>query len=154
MSRIFSRLVTPVIKAADALSPVIDLVIRLWMANIFWKSGLAKIADWDRTVFLFVNVFKAPVFPPYVAAVLATGAELICPVLLVLGLAARASSAVLIFLTFMAAISFHLGAEDASNNWGEGYLSHIYFTLLLAVTLLHGPGKLSIDYLIRKRYMR
>lgn len=87
------------------------------------------------------------------AAVLATGAELICPVLLIIGLATRMSSAVLIFLTFMAAISFHLGVTDASTNWNEGYLSHIYFTMLLAVLFFHGAGKVSVDYFICKKFM-
>ncbi|MEO5573617.1 MAG: DoxX family protein [Gammaproteobacteria bacterium] len=153
MANAITNVISTVIRGADVLSPLINLVIRLWMANIFWKSGLAKIDDWNRTLFLFENVFKVPVFPPHVAAVLATGAELICPVLLVIGLATRLSSAVLIFLTFMAAVSFHLGAVDASTNWNEGYLSHIYFTLLLAVLFFHGAGKVSVDYFIRKRFM-
>ena len=132
-----TNIIKPVIKAADMLSPVIDLIIRIWMANIFWKSGLAKISDWPHTLDLFKYEFKVPIFPPDVAAVLATTSELGCSVLLVIGLATRLSSGMLMFLTFMAAISYHLGAPDASTSWGEGYLSHIYFEMLLAVILLH-----------------
>jgi putative oxidoreductase len=148
-----ANVIKPVIKGADMLSPVIDLIIRLWMANIFWKSGLAKISDWEHTLDLFRFEFKVPVLPPELAAVLATSAELICPVLLVAGLATRFSAAVLMFLTFMAAISYHLAVENAHNNWGQGYLAHIYFEMLLAVIVLHGPGKLSIDHFIRKKFM-
>lgn len=139
-------------KGANALSSLLDLFIRLWMANIFWSSGLVKISNFDKTLDIFTTVFKVPLFNPTLAAVLATGTELIGSVLLVLGLATRFASASLIFLTFMAAISYHLGVPDAASNWGEGYLAHIYFGILLAVLLLHGPGKLSLDHYLWRRY--
>ena len=40
-----SALATPLIRGLDFLSPGIDLLIRLWVANVFWKSGLTKIAS-------------------------------------------------------------------------------------------------------------
>jgi len=139
-------------KGINALSSLLDLFIRLWMANIFWASGLVKISNFDKTLDIFTTVFKVPLFNPTLAAVLATGTELIGSVLLVLGLATRFASASLIFLTFMAAISYHLDVPDAASNWGEGYLAHIYFGILLAVLLLHGPGKLSLDHYLWRRY--
>ncbi|MDP1708161.1 MAG: DoxX family protein [Gammaproteobacteria bacterium] len=148
----FSSGINAIVNGANALSSLLDLFIRLWMANIFWSSGLVKIGNFDKTLDIFTTVFKVPLFNPTLAAVLATGTELIGAVLLVLGLATRFASASLIFLTFMAAISYHLDVPDAASTWGEGYLSHIYFGILLTVLMLHGPGKLSLDHYLWRRY--
>ena len=88
-------LATPIINGLDFLSPVIDLFIRLWVANVFWKSGLTKIASWDATVALFTYEYHVPLLPPEIAATLGTAVELIFPVLLAFGLGARLSAAVL-----------------------------------------------------------
>jgi len=50
----------------------------------------------------------------------------------------------------MAVISFWhvLGENEAALN------SHIFWGSLLLVTLFHGPGMLSLDHLIRRRYLR
>ena len=34
-------------KGFALLAPFVDLGIRLWIANIFFKSGLTKIKNWD-----------------------------------------------------------------------------------------------------------
>jgi putative oxidoreductase len=34
-----------------------------------------------------------------------------------------------------------------------GLKDHVYWGILLLVPLLHGPGKISIDYFIRRRWM-
>ncbi|HLF22852.1 MAG TPA: hypothetical protein VI565_02945, partial [Burkholderiales bacterium] len=57
----------PVIRGFDFLSPLLDLGIRLWVANVFWKSGLTKIASWDNTVLLFENEYQVPLLSPEVA---------------------------------------------------------------------------------------
>ncbi len=135
-----------VTKGLDYLSPFIDLGIRLWVANVFWKSGLTKIESWDSTIALFSYEYKVPLLSPEVAAVLGTGTELIFPVLLVLGLGTRFSAAVLFVFNYIAVISYPELNE-------VGLKDHVYWGILLLVTLLHGPGKLSIDYFIRRRWM-
>ena len=35
------------------LTPLFDLAIRLYVASVFFKSGLTKIQDWSSTVALF-----------------------------------------------------------------------------------------------------
>ncbi|HEU0204348.1 MAG TPA: DoxX family protein, partial [Burkholderiaceae bacterium] len=68
------------------LAPVIDLTVRLWVAAVFFKSGLTKIQSWDTTLLLFENEYQVPFLSPETAALLGTGAELVLPVLLALGL--------------------------------------------------------------------
>lgn len=142
-----TRLAAPIIKGLDFLSPLIDLGVRLWVANVFWKSGVESLRDWQMTVDLFTNEFHVPLLPPLTAAVLGTGVELIFPVLLALGLAGRFAAFVLFIFNITAVISYP-GLSEV------GLKDHMYWgLLLLLVPLLHGPGKISIDHFIRRRLM-
>ena len=139
-------LAKPLIKGLDWLSSVLDLVIRFWVAKVFFTSGLTKLMSWDTTIALFTNEYDVPLLPPEVAAPMAAFTELTFPVLLVLGFGARLSSVVLFVFNIIAATSY----PDLSE---VGLKDHIYWGLLLLVPLLHGPGKISIDYFISKKYM-
>lgn len=136
----------PTIKLLETLRPLLDLGIRLYIANVFFFSGLLKTDSWWKTVSQFERDFHVPLLSPEVAAYLGTAAELILPVFLVLGLGGRAAAAGLFVFNAVAIISF---AELA----GTGLTLHHLWGLLLLVTLIHGPGKLSIDHFIRKKYM-
>ena len=141
-----SALTSPMVRGLDFLGPAIDLVIRLWVANVFWKSGLTKIASWESTVALFTYEYSVPLLSPEMAAFLGTAVELSMPVLLVLGLGTRLSAGILFVFNILAVISYpdlnEIGIKD-----------HQYWGLLLLVPLLHGPGKLSIDHFLRKKFM-
>lgn len=120
--------------------PVLVLFMRFWMAKIFWYSGLTKISNWQSTVFLFKEEYKVPVIPPEIAAYFATAFELTCPVLLILGLGTR--FATLPMLAMTAVIQFtYLDLID-----------HRYWAMLLALILFYGPGTLSLDHLISKKF--
>ncbi len=131
----------------EDISPVIDLAIRLYIANIFWKSGLTKIANWDSTVYLFTHLYNVPVLSPEIAAASATMVELGGAIMLALGLASRFGTAALFILNIVAATSY----PDLSD---AGRELHIYWGMFLLIFLLHGPGKLSIDHFIRRKLMR
>jgi putative oxidoreductase len=133
------------IRGLDALAPVGDLVIRLWVANVFWKSGLTKIQSIETTLQLFRYEYSVPLLPPELAAYLAMFAELTFSVLLALGLAGRLSAAALFFVNLVAVISYPALEET-------GLVQHQLWGLLLLVPLLHGPGRLSLDHLIARRY--
>jgi len=141
-----TRLAAPVIRGLESLTPFIDLGVRLWVANVFWRSGLASVHDWETTVDLFRYEYSVPLLSPHVAAVLGTGVELIFPVLLAIGLAGRLSAGVLFVFNIIAVISY-----PALNE--VGLKDHTYWGILLLVSLLHGPGRISIDYLIRRKWM-
>ena len=147
-----TRLKTTALRLAQAatrglrtLSPAVDLLIRVLVASVFFKSGLTKIASWTSTVSLFENEYAVPLLPPEVAALLGTGVELFFPVLLVLGLGSRFAAAGLFVFNIIAVISYP--------DLGEiGLKDHQMWGLLLLVTLLHGPGRLSLDHLIVRRF--
>ncbi|MEJ2398049.1 MAG: DoxX family protein [Gammaproteobacteria bacterium] len=145
--RKLSTLAARAIYGLEFLAPVVDLGARLWLANVFWKSGLTKITTWDSTLTLFNYVYAVPLLPPDIAAVLATAVELGGAILLAIGLAARFGTAALFVLNAVAVISY----SDLS---AVGLKDHYYWGLLLLIFLVRGPGKLSLDYWIRSRLFR
>jgi len=79
-----------------------------------------------------------PLLNPTVAAFLGTGAELVLPVLLVLGLFGRPAAAGLMALNVVAVISL-MDVPDAA------LMGHVFWGSLLFALLLWGPGPLSLD---------
>jgi putative oxidoreductase len=127
------------------LAPVLDLAIRLWVAKVFFLSGLTKIQSWDSTLSLFESEYSVPFLPPELAAYMGTFTELFFPVLLVLGLGTRFAAGVLFVFNVIAVLSYP--------DLGEiGLKDHQYWGLLLLIPLLHGPGKISIDHFIRRHF--
>jgi putative oxidoreductase len=145
MTSSVSRFVGPTIKGLDLLSSVLDLAIRLYVASVFFQSGLTKIASWSSTLALFEDEYHVPLLPPAIAAYLGTAVELGIPVLLVLGFGTRFASVVLFVFNIVAAISY----PDLSDS---GLKDHILWGWLLAVLVLHGPGRISLDFLIWRKF--
>ena len=137
-------LVSKAVKGIAFVSPVFDLAIRLYVAKVFFLSGLTKIQSWDSTLSLFENEYAVPLLPPELAAYLGTAAELCLPPLLALGIGTRAVALAAFVFNLVAATSY----PDISP---AGIKDHILWGALLAVTFFHGPGKLSLDYLIARR---
>jgi len=127
--------------------PVFTLAVRVWVSLIFFRSGLQKMADWDATLFLFQEEYNLPILEPKLAAILATAFELGMPVMLVLGLAARISALPLLAITFV--IQFVL----ASSNSTYLNVEHYYWIFLLSFIVIYGPGKLSMDYALRRVFI-
>jgi putative oxidoreductase len=132
-------------KGLAFLTPVLDLAIRIWVGCVFFQSGMVKITSWSSTLALFENEYMVPLLPPHLAAYLGTAAELGLPVFLVLGLGGRFAAAALFVFNIIAVLSYP--------DLGEvGIKDHQYWGLMLLVTLFHGPGKLSIDHWIRRKF--
>ena len=136
-------------RAMDFLNPIFDLGVRLWVAYVFFKSGLTKIQSWETTKMLFEYEYEVPLLPPELAAYLGTAAELGLPVVLAIGLASRFTALALFLFNIVAVVaysSFLLGDEGAA-----GLQQHILWGVMMLITLFHGPGKLSLDYLLCKK---
>ncbi|MGO8756419.1 MAG: DoxX family protein [Gallionellaceae bacterium] len=131
----------------EYLAPVFDLGLRLFLANVFLKSGLTKIQNWDSTLYLFSDVYQVPLLPSDVAAYLATSAELGLSVLLVLELFGRFATSGLFILNAVAVISYADLSEAGRNQ-------HLYWGLLLAVLLLISRWQWSIDYWLERRLQK
>lgn len=127
-------------------APIFDLSVRIMIGLVFFRSGMQKLDDWESTIFLFQEEYKVPLLPPEIAAVLGTFNELVMPVLLFLGLAARLAVLPLIGMTLV--IQFVLGATNPSYDNVE----HYYWLALLGMILVRGPGRLSLDHIIRTKF--
>jgi putative oxidoreductase len=124
--------------ALELLRPVAQLAARLYVASVFFRSGLTKLHDWDTTLALFADEYHVPFLSPTVAALMGTGGELVLPVLLVFGLFGRFAAAGLAVLNVVAAISLMDLPEPA-------LMGHVFWGSLLLGLLLWGPGALSLD---------
>ena len=121
---------------------VLALPLRAAVAVVFWNSALVKLASWDTTIALFTDEYQVPLLPPELAANMALSIELTTPILLVLGLLTRAAALVLLGMTTVIEVFVY----------PQAWPTHIQWAAMLLILLCRGPGALSIDHLIRKRF--
>lgn len=130
-----------------SLATVVSTPARLFIATVFLLSGRTKVEGLltvkDSTYVLFEYEYALPLIPSEVAAHLATYAEHLFPVLLLMGLASRLSAAALLGMTAVIQIFVY----------PEAWMTHLGWAAALAFILFRGPGALSLDYLIRRRLM-
>ncbi|GGP20163.1 DoxX family protein [Silvimonas iriomotensis] len=135
-------------RIAAALAPVVDLIARVYVAHVFWLSGLTKLNDWHITLALFADEYKVPLLPPAVAAVMSTTGEIGFSILLTLGLAGRFSAAGLFVINAVALISYHASLDAA------GVKDHILWGTILVFLIVHGVGVLSADGWLKRQLDR
>lgn len=126
---------------------LLALVARLGIANVFWTSGQTKVEGFhlrDATFVLFRDEYKVPLLPADIAAYLATTAEHVFPILLVIGFASRLSALALLGMT--AVIQLFV--------FPDGWPEHILWFGLLLMIFARGPGAISLDHLLWSRLHR
>ena len=155
-----------VIQAAIALCAriphsLIALLARFSIAAVFWKSGQTKVEGlaldlvegtfrlgWPHlsgsAVALFRDEFKLPLIPPELAAPLAATAEHVLPLLLLIGLATRFSALGLLGMTAVIQVFVY----------PDAYPTHGVWAALLLYLVARGPGAVSIDRWLARRYGR
>ncbi|MGR0137649.1 MULTISPECIES: DoxX family protein [Pseudomonas] len=138
---------------------LIAFLARFSIAAVFWKSGQTKVQGFAidlingtfelgeprlaaSTLPLFRSEYKVPLLSPEVAAHLAAFAEHFFPLLILLGLATRYSALALIGMTLVIQLFVYPDAYPTHGTW---------LTVLLLL-VAKGPGRLSIDHLIARRY--
>jgi NADH dehydrogenase FAD-containing subunit/uncharacterized membrane protein YphA (DoxX/SURF4 family) len=141
--RIASRWAPPLEKAqgiggilSSKIAPILDLVVRVWLAQTFFVSGLLKTINWPATVFLYTAEHPVPGLAPPFAATLGTGIELICPPLLLVGLLTRGAAIPLLVSVAVLEITY------------KSLDTNLYQMLLLGLLIVRGAGPLSLDHAI------
>ena len=124
------------------LGSAVLLVERFWMARVFFRSGLTKIADWDNTLYLFANEYSVPVLSPWLSAHMAAAVELTAPGFLLLGLASRLATLPMLAMTAVIQFTY------------ESHPDHAVWAMLLSTILCFGPGRLSVDYYLRRKFLK
>ncbi len=117
------------------------LFVRVWIAKVFFMSGLTKIDNWENTLILFEYEYAVPLLPVAFAAYSATFFELAMPVLLVGGLMARSAALPLLVMTAVIEFTYLSNPE------------HVWWAVALGLIMIKGAGPLSLDYLAL-RYFR
>lgn len=123
------------------------LVARLGIASVFFLSGRTKVEGLltikASTYALFASEYALPLISPDLAAVLATWAEHLFPVLLVLGLGTRIGAAALLAMTAVIEIFVY----------PDAWPTHLTWAGLLLPLLAYGGGRWSLDGLFRPRHL-
>ena len=117
---------------------ITQLLARIGVGAVFFKSGMTKLASWEFTLMLFREEYRVPLLPPEIAAPLATATELSMPVLLALGLFARLATLPLLGMVLVIQLFVY------PQSWAE----HLTWTALLLLILTRGPGAISLDRVI------
>ena len=130
-----------------------QLLLRVTVALPFWQSGLTK---WDGFLqlspgakYLFANEFRLHLFGaevgfpfPEASAFLAGLGEICLPTLLVLGLGTRFAALGLLLMTGVIQLTVP-----------DGWMTyHLPWAAMLLPLLAYGPGRVSIDHWLARRY--
>jgi putative oxidoreductase len=138
-----------IVQAAAAPS-FVQLLLRFALAVPFWKSGILKWDGFlrlsDTAVTLFTDEFMLhlpggpyPYPAPTVMAFLSGCAEISFPILLVFGLATRFAALGLLFMTLIVELTVP-----------DGWPVHITWAAMALAIIAWGPGRLSLDCLVRR----
>lgn len=118
------------------------LAVRIFPAAMFWASGRTKVDGLSikaSTFALFEDIYAIPIVPPHLAAIMASVAEHLFPILLVLGLATRLSALALLGMTLVIQTFVFPEAWMTHGLWAAAFLTVIKF----------GPGRISLDRVLR-----
>lgn len=121
---------------------VVSLALRIFPAMVFFQSGRTKVEGLfsikESTWFLFEHEYALPLIPSNLAAVLATTAEHLLPILMILGLATRLSALGLLAMTAVIQIFVY----------PDAWVTHGLWAAALLAVVARGPGALSLDHLL------
>ncbi|WP_426618199.1 DoxX family protein [Pseudomonas rustica] len=140
---------------------LIAFIARFAIAAVFWKSGQTKIEGlaidlidgtfqlgWprlaDSTIPLFTSEYHVPLLSPEIAAHMAAFAEHFFPVLILVGFATRFSAMALLGMTLTIQLFVYPDAYPTHGTWAA----------VLLYLMATGPGKMSIDHLIARRFAK
>ena len=152
LARLVDLPATGLARLGAAPREVASLGLRLALAVPFFYSGLTKWDGFGRlsagAVYLFTEEFRLHLFgaeiaypAPTVTAALAGTAEIVLPILLVLGLAGRWAALGLLVMTGVVQLT-------VPDGWANFHLP--WAAMALAILAL-GPGRIALDALLLRR---
>jgi putative oxidoreductase len=121
---------------------IIQLAMRFGVGLVFFNAGVLKYQSFEFAVKLFEDEYKVPLLAPAVAARMAMFNELTFSTLLFLGLGTRFATLPLLGMIMVIQLFVYPSAWPDHLLWGS----------ILIFLLTRGPGVLSVDHLIDRRF--
>ena len=118
--------------------PLVDLLIRVWLAQTFFVSAIVKLADWNKALYLSANEYPVTWLDPVTAAYIGVSIEFLGALLLAFGLATRLAALAMLALVLV----IHLNYLSLDLN--------LLQAALLAWFVVHGAGALSLDRMLSR----
>jgi NADH dehydrogenase/putative oxidoreductase len=118
--------------------PVVDLLVRLWIAQMFFVSAVVKLANWQNALLLSANEYPVSWMSPVTAAYVGVAIEFFGAVLLAAGLATRVAAAAMLCL----ALVVHLNYLALDLN--------LLQMALLGWFVVRGAGTFSLDHALAR----
>jgi len=119
------------------LWPKVDLLIRLWLAQIFFASGVLKLVNWQTALDLAAHEYPVSFMSPVTAAYVGVSIEVLGAGLLAFGLMTRYAAVPMLILSLI--IQFDYMPFDTQLFWAAIFL---WYALI-------GAGPISLDGLLR-----
>ena len=148
----FADLVTRVYAWLDSTEWVVRLIVRIAVGLEFFGSGLGKLGKLGGLMQYFRSLgIPAPeILAPFVAST-----ELVCGVLIAIGLATRPAAVMLCGVLTVAIVTAAAPEKHITASW-HGlleffYLPEVLLFLLLAWLVFAGPGRASLDARVSAR---
>ena len=134
-------LLTDARRLADRIPEgLLALLFRICVFSVFWRAGLPKWQNWDLTIALFQDEYLAslPFLPATPIAYLAGTLEIVCSVLVLIGLGTRLAALPLLGMTVFIQLFVYW------TSWPQ----HILWAAILIYLIARGGGSWSFDRLL------
>jgi putative oxidoreductase len=145
MAYLLTRWIRAALGLADSLDWLAPLLMRIYFGYFWAETGWGKIHNLDA----FAQKFTGWGIPhPYLNAVLSGYTEWIGGLLLVLGLFTRLVSIPLMLNMLVAILKVKIKQVTGLDDFAE--MDEALYMFILFWLMMAGPGRVSIDYLIRR----
>jgi putative oxidoreductase len=118
--------------------PKVDLAIRLWLAEIFFVSGVLKLSAWSTALDLAAHEYPVSWMNPVLAAYVGVSIEVIGGALLAAGFMTRYAAIPMLILSLVVQFAY------------MPFDNQLFWAALLGWYVVHGAGPLSLDKLLRR----
>ena len=118
--------------------PIVDLLIRLWLAKVFFVSGVLKIFGVSVEPYLSHVAYPVPWVEPLSPTYLGAALQMTIPILLALGLATRWAALYMLILVLVVQLNY-LPLDI-----------NLYSAVLFGWLVVCGAGSLSLDHLLAR----
>ena len=133
------RVITAVYRLLErSTGPIVDLLIRLWLAKVFFVSGVLKIFGVSVEPYLSHVAYPVPGVEPLSPTYLGVALQMTIPILLALGLATRWAALYMLILVLVAQMNY-LPLDI-----------NLYSAVLFGWLVVCGAGSLSLDHLLAR----